>query len=490
MNSSKCTDRPGVSHSGISDQCSRGEAGRQSSFLLKSSQNTPSFMAGPANHGRSPASLLRFVFLAVVAVALVMSTPFSALCQLSPVLKEGLDYHKGGKLREAIDVYTEAVEKDPKSAEAYNWRGMAYEDLGDLNKALADFNKAVEISPNYADAYNNRGEVYRKQNKVPEAMSDYSRAATLEKTFAEPHYNMAVILEAQKKNDQALREYEIYLKLRPNAPDQQQVTQKVENLKKIVAATAPPAPAPGAAPAPPGAAPTTQAPAPPGAAPGVAPGPPQQPGQVAPKPPETKPGEAPALPKPGGPRPGVIQPKPPVAPPAITPQIPGMPPGAIPPEQMKQLQELGITPELIHQLQAAGEALNIVSLVFWLFSAVMLFLIGRKTNTSLAWLGFIPIVQYVQMWRISRKPAWWLILLFLLPILAILALVVSFLGLDPTGLTLGTVLSAILFLVWMIAWLLIWIAIARERGKSAIWGVVSWVPCISFIGRGYLGLSK
>jgi tetratricopeptide (TPR) repeat protein len=421
-------------------------------------------MTGPANFLRSPGRLLRFFCLAVITVALVLSTPFSALCQLSPVLKEGLDYHRSGKLREAIDVYTEAVEKDPKSAEAYNWRGMAYEDLGELNKALADFSKALEISINYADVYNNRGEVYRKQNKIAEAMSDYSRAASLEKTFAEPHYNMAIILEAQKKNDQALREYETYLKLKPNAPDQQQVTQKVEDLKKIVAATAPPAPAPGAAPAPPG------------APPGVAPGAPQQPGQAAPKPPETKPGEAPALPKPGGPRPGAVQIKPPAPPAGIDLGIPGVPP-------------VPITPDMLQQVQAASEALNIVSVLLWLFMAAMLFLIGRKTNTSLPWLAFIPIVQYVQMVRISRKPLWWLALIFLLPILAIP--VAIFVGpIDPTGGIITLVLAAIFVLVAIVAWLLVWTAIAAERGKSAIWGVLAWIPCTSPISLGYLGLSK
>lgn len=471
MNSSKCTDRPGESHSGISDQCSRGEAGRQSSFLLQSTLNTPALMAGPAKFRRSPGKLLRLACLAAIAVALVLSTPFSALCELSPVLKEGLDYQRSGKLREAIDVYSEAVEKDPKSAEAYNWRGMAYDDLGELNKALADFNKAIEISDNYADAYNNRGEVYRKQNKIAEALADYSRAAMLEKTFAEPHYNVAVILEAQKKNDQALREYEAYLKLKPNAPDQQQVTQKIEALKKLVAAAAPPAPAPGAAPAPPGA-----APAPPGAALGVAPGAPQAPGQVAPKPPATKPGEAPALPKPGGPRPGFVQPKPPAPPAGIDLGIPGMP--AVP-----------ITPDMLQQVQAASEVLNVASLIFWLFMAVMLFMIGRKTNTSLAWLAFVPLVQYVQMVRISRKPLWWLALIFLLPILAI-PVAIFVVPIDPTGGIIALVLAAIFVLVAIIAWLLVWTAIAAQRGKSAIWGVLAWFPCTSPIGMGYLGLSK
>jgi tetratricopeptide (TPR) repeat protein len=475
MKSSKCTDRPGVSHSGISDQCSRGEAGRQSSFLLKSAHNTPAFVTGPAKFSRSPGRLLRFVCLAVIAVALVLSSPFSALCQLSPALKEGLDYHKAGKLREAIDVYSEAVEKDPKSEEAYNWRGMAYEDLGELNKALADFNKALEISNNYADAYNNRGEVYRKQNKLVEAMSDYRRAAEMEKTFAEPHYNMAVILEAQKKNDQAIREFEAYLKLKPDAPDKQQIAQKIEELKKTIAAAPPAVPAPGAAPSRPGVAPTAPAPAPPG----VAPGAPQPPGQTAPKPPETKPGEAPALPKPGGPRPGAVQIKPPVTPPGLDLGIPGVPPIPIPPDLQQALSQAS---------QGFDVVSVIISVLFYLFPCAMIFLIARKTNTSLPWLAFVPIAQIFLLLNIARKPVWWF-LLFLTPILLIPLVLLS--PFDPTG---GIVVAILAVICWVgvpfIVWLLICTGMARERGKSAIWGILTWFPCTSPLGLAYLGLSK
>jgi hypothetical protein len=45
----------------------------------------------------------------------------------------------------------------------------------------------------------------------------------------------------------------------------------------------------------------------------------------------------------------------------------------------------------------------------------MLFLIAKKTNTSLPWLAFIPIAQIILALNIARKPIWW-ILLFLLPV--------------------------------------------------------------------------
>ncbi len=448
MKSSKYTDYLGVSFTGNSDQRSRFEAGRQSLIQSQSPQEACERITGAARIRQSAGRWLKPAFLAVISAIFIFSMPICAVSQLSPELKEALDYHKSGKLKEAVDVYTEALGKNPKSAEAYNWRGMAYDDLGESDKALADFNKALEISINYADAFNNRGEVYRKQNKIPEAMSDYRRAADIEKDFAEPHYNMGLILEVQKKNDQAIREFETYLRLKPDAPDKQQLIDKVETLKKTAVAAAPTAPTPGT--------PPTAAPAAPGA-----PTPPEA------KPP-TKPEDKPAVPRPPGPRPGAVQ-IPPPPPPGIDLGIPGVPP---------------ISPDMLAGLDVVS---GIISLLFYLFPAAMIFLIARKTNTSLPWLAFIPIAQLFLLINIARKPVWWL-LLFLAPLLAIpLALAGP---IDPTGGILVGVLSLVLVLVSLAAWFFICTAMAAQRGKSLVWGILTFIPCTSVIGLGYLGLSK
>jgi tetratricopeptide (TPR) repeat protein len=373
----------------------------------------------------------------LIAAGLFMLSVNSVPAQLPPDLRDALEAHKAGKLQDAVEIYTEYLAKNPKSAEAYNWRGMAYEDLGQLNKALSDLNRALELSPNYSDAYNNRGEVYRRQNKVVEAMNDYRKATELEKDFAEPHYNMALILEAQKKNDLAVREFDTYLKFKPNAPDKQEITARIESLKKTVA-TAPAAP--GAAPAPKA---SDQ------------------------KPPEASPGQ-PGTPKPAGPRPGAVK-IPPPPPPGIDLGIPGVPP--IPTEYLASLDIVS----------------GIISLVFYLFTAAMLFLIAVKTNTSLPWLAFIPIANIILCLKIARKPLWWLAL-FLLPILALpLAMLIP---MDPTeGIIVG-VLTLLVSLAPLVMWLFVSLGIASARGKSAVWGVLLFIPCTSFIGLAYLGLSK
>jgi tetratricopeptide (TPR) repeat protein len=399
------------------------------------------------------------VIAILVAVVSVTCATMPVFAQLPQGLSEALEDQKAGRLKEAVEIYTEVIAKDPRSAEAYNWRGMAYEDLGQLDQALEDFNKAIEIAPDYADAYNNRGEIYRKKNTIPQAVADYRKAAELDKNFAEAHYNMGLMNEIQKKDGLALREYETYLKLRPDAADKQQILDKIEALKKTAATQpAPPPPAaekkPGERPGVPKALPEKKV----GEAPGV-----QK------SLPEKKAGERPGVPKPGLPM------MPPTSPGGVDLGVPGVP-------------SLPISPDMLAAMAAGGGVIGlIVSLVSYLFPAIMLFLIAKKTNTSLPWLAFIPIAQIILALNIARKPIWWF-LLFLLPVIVLPASLLE--AAIPTGGILPLVVLLLALIVAIVATLFVCLGIARERGKSGIWGVLLFIPCTSPIALGYLGLSK
>jgi len=400
--------------------------------------------ARSAKHVCSESRRMIAVIAILVAVVSVICLAMPAFAQLPQGLTEALENQKAGRLKEAVEIYSEVIAKNPRSAEAYNWRGMAYEDLGQLDQALADFNKAIEISPDYADAYNNRGEIYRKKNTIPQAFADYRKAAELDKKFAEAHFNMGLMNEIQKKDALAIREYENYLKLKPDAADKQQILEKIEALK-ITAATQPAPPPPAA---------------------------------------EKKPGERPGVPKAlaekkAGERPGLLKPgvpmKPATPPGGVDLGIPGVP-------------QMPISPDMLLALAAGGGLIGlIIPLIFYLFTSIMLFLIAKKSNTNLPWLAFIPIANVILMLNIARKPIWWLLLLFL-PVVSIAAPFLE--AIISTGGILSMAVAVITGIVAMVAWLLVNLGIARVRGKSVIWGVLLFIPCTNPIALGYLGLSR
>lgn len=402
------------------------------------------------------------VMAVVVAVVSVTCVAMPVSAQLPPGLTEALENQKAGRLKEAVEIYTEVIAKNPRSAEAYNWRGMAHEDLGQLDQALADYNKAIEISPDYADAYNNRGEVYRKKNMIPQATADYRKATQLDKNFAEAYYNLGLMHELQKRGGLAIPEYENYLKFKPDAADKKEILDKIEALKKTVGAQAPPQP------------PTA------GKKPGERPGVPKP--QL-----HKKAGEAPGVPKSlpekkAGARPGLPKPGMPVQP--ATPPggvdlgIPGVPP-------------IPVSPDQILALVIAYLVVVVVGgILYYLFCSIMLFFTAKKTNTSPPWLAFIPIADVVLQIKIARKPLWWL-LLMCLPVVVVPAIMLVLGPLDPTGGILSLVLMAVASLIPVFIVLLVCLGIASARGKSALWGILllPFLPTRP-IALAYLGLSK
>ena len=92
----------------------------------------------------------------------------------------GSKYFEKGQWNKAIAEYNEAIELDPKYADAYFNRGNAYFNKGQYDQAIADYNKAIEINPRLAMAYNNRGVAYIILGNLDSACYDWLKACELE----------------------------------------------------------------------------------------------------------------------------------------------------------------------------------------------------------------------------------------------------------------------------------------------------------------------
>ncbi|WP_345269000.1 tetratricopeptide repeat protein [Nibrella viscosa] len=90
--------------------------------------------------------------------------------------------------REAIRFYTEAINKKPDFADAYNNRGLAKYRNGDLPGALADYDKAIDIDPNFEAAYLNRADVRNDLNDAQNSLADLQR---IEKTYKDSAFYQA-----------------------------------------------------------------------------------------------------------------------------------------------------------------------------------------------------------------------------------------------------------------------------------------------------------
>lgn len=105
-----------------------------------------------------------------------------------------------------------------------------------------------------------------------------------------------------------------------------------------------------------------------------------------------------------------------------------------------------------------GALLFIFFIVFaasYVYFALALQTIAKKTNTENPWLAWIPIANIILTLNIAKKPLWWIILCFV-PV------------------------------VNMVFLIIIWMGIAEAVKKPNWWGILLIVPVVNLIVPGYL----
>lgn len=123
----------------------------------------------------------------------------------------------------------------------------------------------------------------------------------------------------------------------------------------------------------------------------------------------------------------------------------------------------------------------VVALVGYVYGAICLQTIARKTNTPNGWLAWIPVGNLVLMINIAKKPMWWLAL-FLAPALGWL---LTFL--------MGQFVLIILvplIIVNIVLAVMLWMGIAKARNKPEWWGILILVPLLNLVVPGYLAFSS
>ncbi|MCX6737387.1 MAG: zinc ribbon domain-containing protein [Candidatus Parcubacteria bacterium] len=102
-----------------------------------------------------------------------------------------------------------------------------------------------------------------------------------------------------------------------------------------------------------------------------------------------------------------------------------------------------------------GALYSVLGLLGYIYLAVSLQVLAKKTGTENGWMAWIPIADIFLMINIAKKPLWWFILL-LIPIVNI------------------------------VIGIILWMAIAERRGKEGWIGILLIVPIVGIAVPGYL----
>lgn len=114
---------------------------------------------------------------------------------------------------EALVDYNAALQVDPSNSFTYYNRGIANDKLGRHDAAIDDFTSAIASDSANPDFYHNRGFSYRKRGKLLDAIRDYSEAIRLAPEHCRALYNRAFVYERLGKWKESVEDYTLALEI-------------------------------------------------------------------------------------------------------------------------------------------------------------------------------------------------------------------------------------------------------------------------------------
>jgi serine/threonine-protein kinase len=151
----------------------------------------------------------------------------------STPLPEAMAHYEAGAaafedwdLEEAIRELSQAIEADPRFAEAYYLRGASYRRNGQQEEAEADLAQAIALRPELVEAYYERGDLYLDQARGQAAWRDFTTVIELQPEYAEAYYKRAQACSwyvHDCNDDRALVDLERAIDLAPDLAEARQM---------------------------------------------------------------------------------------------------------------------------------------------------------------------------------------------------------------------------------------------------------------------------
>jgi tetratricopeptide (TPR) repeat protein len=127
--------------------------------------------------------------------------------------------YQSGRLTEAARLCRQALQADPRNAEAWCLLGIAQRASSQPAQAADSYRQALRLRPDFVEAWNNLGNALVTQGKLDEAAAAFEQVLRLRPDYAEAHNNLGVVLRHQGKWAEAAARYQQALRLKPDYPD-------------------------------------------------------------------------------------------------------------------------------------------------------------------------------------------------------------------------------------------------------------------------------
>ena len=119
-----------------------------------------------------------------------------------------IGYYQQGQMTVALDEIKQALQTDPKLAEAYSVRGLIYMDMGERRLAEESFRAALSLAPNNPNFSNNYGWFLCQSGREDESIAHFETAIK-NQSYQSPAkaMNNAGVCSLRRKNITAAQHY-------------------------------------------------------------------------------------------------------------------------------------------------------------------------------------------------------------------------------------------------------------------------------------------
>lgn len=117
---------------------------------------------------------------------------------------------------QALNMINDILEEFPKSAIAYDLKGVILKKQGKFEDAIDAFSKAVAIEPNFAIAWYNLGQMERSRNNFKKAEIYLDKAIKLQSDLTKAYFERALLYKQIGEKENALNDYNTIISMKGN----------------------------------------------------------------------------------------------------------------------------------------------------------------------------------------------------------------------------------------------------------------------------------
>jgi tetratricopeptide (TPR) repeat protein/glutathione synthase/RimK-type ligase-like ATP-grasp enzyme len=130
-------------------------------------------------------------------------------------IETALDYHRAGRLSDAVPIYQQILQADPDNADALHLLGNAACQLGNADAAVMLIARANALLPANVNYLLSLGMAYRAKGMLTEAMAAYEKVLAIVPDSAAAHFGIANTWQSEGNAEMAVAAFATALTLDP-----------------------------------------------------------------------------------------------------------------------------------------------------------------------------------------------------------------------------------------------------------------------------------